>query len=129
MLTVCISLDVFFFLMIRRPPRSTLFPYSTLFRSLGPLTNPAGAPNQVIGVSDGPFLEHMAMALARLGGRSALVVSSEDGLDEVSVSAPTRVVELRDGKVDTYTVTPEELGVESAPIEAIGSGPPDENAR
>ena len=101
----------------------------TIFNLLGPLTNPAGAPYQVIGVSDGPFLEHMAMALARLGGRSALVVSSEDGLDEVSISAPTRVVELRDGKVETYTVTPEDLGVESAPIEAIGSGPPEENAR
>ena len=101
----------------------------TIFNLLGPLTNPAGAPHQVIGVSDGPFLEHMAMALARLGGRSALVVSSEDGLDEVSISAPTRVVELRDGKVETYTVTPEDLGVESAPIEAIGSGPPEENAR
>ena len=83
----------------------------TIFNLLGPLTNPAGAPHQVIGVSDGPFLEHMAMALARLGGRSALVVSSEDGLDEISIAAPTRVVELRDGKVDTYTVTPEELGV------------------
>ena len=101
----------------------------TIFNLLGPLTNPAGAPHQVIGVSDGPFLEHMAMALARLGGRSALVVSSEDGLDEVSISAPTRVVELRDGKVETYTVTPEELGVESAPVETIGSGPPEENAR
>jgi anthranilate phosphoribosyltransferase len=101
----------------------------TIFNLLGPLTNPAGAPHQVIGVSDGPFLEHMAMALARLGGRSALVVSSEDGLDEVSISAPTRVVELRDGKVETYTITPEDLGVESAPIEAIGSGPPEENAR
>jgi anthranilate phosphoribosyltransferase len=101
----------------------------TIFNLLGPLTNPAGAPHQVIGVSDGPFLEHMAMALARLGGRSALVVSSEDGLDEISISAPTRVVELRDGKVETYTVTPEELGVERASIEEIGSGPPEENAR
>ena len=101
----------------------------TIFNLLGPLTNPADAPNQVIGVSDGPFLEHMAMALARLGGRSALVVSSEDGLDEISISAPTRVVELRDGKVETYTVTPEDLGVERAPIDAIAFGAPDENAR
>ena len=101
----------------------------TIFNLLGPLTNPAGAPHQVIGVSDGPFLEHMAMALARLGGRSALVVSSEDGLDEISISAPTRVVELKDGKVETYTVTPEELGVERTPIEDVGSGPPEENAR
>ena len=101
----------------------------TIFNLLGPLTNPAGAPHQVIGVSDGPFLEHMAMALARLGGRSALVVSSEDGLDEISISAPTRVVELRDGKVETYTVTPEDLGVERAPIDAIAFGAPDQNAR
>jgi anthranilate phosphoribosyltransferase len=101
----------------------------TIFNLLGPLTNPADAPHQVIGVSDGPFLEHMAMALARLGGRSALVVSSEDGLDEISISAPTRVVELRDGKVESYTVTPEDLGVERAPIDAIAFGAPDENAR
>jgi anthranilate phosphoribosyltransferase len=101
----------------------------TIFNLLGPLTNPAGAPHQVIGVSDGPFLEHMAMALARLGGRSALVVSSEDGLDEISISAPTRVVELRDGKVETYTVTPEDLGVERTPIDTIAFGAPEENAR
>jgi len=101
----------------------------TIFNLLGPLTNPAGAPNQVIGVSDGPFLEHMAMALARLGGRSALVVSSEDGLDEISIAAPTRVVELRDGKVETYTVTPEDLGVERTPIDTIAFGAPEENAR
>jgi anthranilate phosphoribosyltransferase len=101
----------------------------TIFNLLGPLTNPADAPHQVIGVSDGPFLEHMAMALARLGGRSALVVSSEDGLDEISISAPTRVVELRDGKVETYRVTPEDLGVERAPIDAIAFGAPEENAR
>jgi anthranilate phosphoribosyltransferase len=101
----------------------------TIFNLLGPLTNPADAPHQVIGVSDGPFLEHMAMALARLGGRSALVVSSEDGLDEISIAAPTRVVELRDGKVETYTVTPEDLGVERTPIDAIAFGAPEENAR
>ena len=101
----------------------------TIFNLLGPLTNPAGAPHQVIGVSDGPFLEHMAMALARLGGRSALVVSSEDGLDEISIAAPTRVVELRDGKVEKYTVTPEELGVERTPIDTIAFGAPEENAR
>ena len=101
----------------------------TIFNLLGPLTNPAGAPHQVIGVSDGPFLEHMASALARLGGRSALFVSSEDGLDEISMSAPTRVVELRDGKVEEHVITPEELGVGRAPLDAIGSGPPEENAR
>jgi anthranilate phosphoribosyltransferase len=100
----------------------------TIFNLLGPLTNPAGAPHQVIGVSDGPFLEHMASALARLGGRSALVVSSEDGLDEISISAPTRVVELRDGKVETFTVTPEDLGVERAPLDEIRSGSPEDNA-
>jgi anthranilate phosphoribosyltransferase len=110
-------------------PVRTALGVRTIFNLLGPLTNPADAPHQVIGVSDGPFLEHMAMALARLGGRSALVVSSEDGLDEISIAAPTRVVELRDGKVETYTVTPEDLGVERTPIDTIAFGAPEENAR
>ena len=70
----------------------------TIFNFLGPLTNPAGATRQLIGVSDPAFLETMAAALKMLGARAALVVSSMDGLDELSVSAPTRVVELRDGR-------------------------------
>ena len=78
----------------------------TIFNFLGPLTNPAGATHQVIGVSDPGKVETMAAALGELGAESALVVSSADGLDEFSVSGATRVVELRDGELSTYDVTP-----------------------
>jgi anthranilate phosphoribosyltransferase len=100
----------------------------TIFNFLGPLTNPAGASRQLIGVADGAYLAPIAAALGELGGRSALVVSSEDGLDEISVSAPTRVVELRDGALHELTVTPEDLGVERAPAEALAAGSPERNA-
>jgi anthranilate phosphoribosyltransferase len=100
----------------------------TIFNLLGPLTNPAGATRQVIGVSDPAYLETMAGALARLGSESALIVSSEDGLDELSVSAPTRVVELRDGRIDSFTLTPEEAGLERAPADSLAHGDPAENA-
>jgi len=100
----------------------------TIFNLLGPLTNPAGARRQVIGVSDPSYLETMAGALARLGSESALVVSAEDGLDELSVSAPTRVVELRDGRIDSFTVTPEEAGLERSSGDSLAQGDPDQNA-
>jgi anthranilate phosphoribosyltransferase len=101
----------------------------TIFNFLGPLTNPAGAERQVIGVSEPSYLETIATALGELGGTRALVVSSVDGLDEISVSDETRCVELRDGEIDSYTVTPEELGVERVPAQAVRHGTPDENAR
>jgi anthranilate phosphoribosyltransferase len=100
----------------------------TIFNLLGPLTNPAGAKRQVIGVSDPGYLETMAGALARLGSESALIVSAEDGLDELSVSAPTRVVELKDGRLDSFTLTPEEAGLERASADSLAQGEPDENA-
>ena len=100
----------------------------TIFNFLGPLTNPAGATRQLIGVADPAFLETIASALRELGGRSALVVSSEDGLDEISVSGPTRVFELREGAVAARTLTPEELGIEPAPADAISAGTPEQNA-
>jgi anthranilate phosphoribosyltransferase len=100
----------------------------TIFNLLGPLTNPAGARRQVIGVSDPAYLETMAGALARLGSESALIVSAEDGLDELSVSAPTRVVELREGRIDTFTLTPEEAGLERLPADGLAQGGPGENA-
>ena len=101
----------------------------TIFNFLGPLTNPAGAERQVIGVSEPAYLETMAAALGALGGRRALVVSSADGLDEISVSDETRCVELRDGEIESYTVTPEDLGVERVPFDAVRFGDPAENAR
>src|SRR5215218_8836909 len=100
----------------------------TIFNFLGPLTNPAGARRQVIGVSDAGKLETMAAALGELGAERALVVSSADGLDEFSVSGATRVVELRDGRLSTYDVTPEEVGLEPASDGAVGAGTPEQNA-
>ena len=101
----------------------------TIFNFLGPLTNPAGARRQVIGVSDPAKLETMAAALGELGTDRALVVSSADGLDEFSVSGATRVVELRDGQLASYDVTPEQVGIDRAADGAVGAGTPDENAR
>jgi anthranilate phosphoribosyltransferase len=101
----------------------------TVFHFLGPLTNPAGARCQVIGVSDPSRLETMAAALGELGTDRALVVSSADGLDEFSVSGATRVVELREGRLAIYDVTPEEVGLERASDGAVGAGTPDANAR
>jgi len=101
----------------------------TIFNYLGPLTNPAGARRQVIGVSDHTKLETMAAALGELGTDRALVVSSADGLDEFSVSGATRVVELRDGHLASYEVTPEQVQLEPWPDGAVGAGTPHENAR
>jgi anthranilate phosphoribosyltransferase len=100
----------------------------TIFNFLGPLTNPAGATRQVIGVSDPAFLEVIAGALARLGARKALVVSSADGLDELSTAGATRVVELDGGALRTYEVTPEEVGLARSSYEHLAGGPPDANA-
>jgi anthranilate phosphoribosyltransferase len=105
----------------------------TIFNMLGPLTNPAGATRQLIGISDPCFLETIAGALALLGSRRALVVSGEDGLDEISSTAPTRVVELDGEDIRHYTLTPEELGLgpadpsslPSPPSTAAGAAPPE----
>jgi len=101
----------------------------TIFNFLGPLTNPAGAKRQVIGVSDPARIETLALALAELGAESALVVSSADGLDEFSVSGTTRVVELKDGSLTTYDVSPDEVGLAVAGDGAVAAGTPDQNAR
>jgi anthranilate phosphoribosyltransferase len=100
----------------------------TIFNFLGPLTNPAGARRQLIGVSDPRYLETMAGALEVLGTKHSLLVSSDDQLDELSTSAPTRVVEVDAGGVRSYSVTPEEVGLERSPLEAIPGGDPGQNA-
>ena len=100
----------------------------TIFNFLGPLTNPAGASRQLIGVSDPAYLETMAGALALLGTEHAMLVSSEDGLDELSISAPTRVVEVLAGELHTYVVAPEELELERAEANEIPGGDPPANA-
>nr|VFJ47347.1 MAG: anthranilate phosphoribosyltransferase [Candidatus Kentron sp. FW]VFJ60684.1 MAG: anthranilate phosphoribosyltransferase [Candidatus Kentron sp. FW] len=91
----------------------------TVFNLLGPLTNPAGAPNQVLGVFGDEWVEPIARVLSRLGSRHALVVHAEDGLDEISIGSPTRVAELKEGQVNTYTLTPEQFGMARANIDAI----------
>ena len=100
----------------------------TVFNILGPLTNPAGAEAQVLGVADATLAEKLAQVLARLGTKHALVVYGEDGLDEVSVSAATQVYELKDGQVVTSTLHPDDVGLPTHPQDAMRGGSPEENA-
>ena len=86
----------------------------TIFNLLGPLTNPANAPCQVVGVFSAEWVEPLAKVFAHLGSRHVLVVHGEDGLDEISICAPTQVSELKDGAVSSYTVTPEQFGLTRA---------------
>jgi anthranilate phosphoribosyltransferase len=100
----------------------------TIFNLLGPLTNPAGANRQLIGVADPTFVEHIAAALARLGARRALIVSSLDGLDEMSTSANTRVVEVRETGLRSYEVAPEDVGLARSDLGTVAGGSPEANA-
>ncbi|MFI5123176.1 MAG: anthranilate phosphoribosyltransferase [Vicinamibacteria bacterium] len=100
----------------------------TIFNFLGPLTNPAGATRQLLGVSDRRYQETIAEALLGLGCERALVVCSDDGVDEISVSGRTRVVEVADGRTEEWFLTPEDLGIERAELAAIAGGSPADNA-
>ncbi|HTU78770.1 MAG TPA: anthranilate phosphoribosyltransferase [Solirubrobacteraceae bacterium] len=104
----------------------------TIFNLLGPLTNPAGARRQLIGVSDPAYMARIAGALARLGVDRALVVAGEDGLDEVSASAATRVAEVNGEEIEHYVLTPREAGIEpsdgSRSSRAPAGGTPAQNA-
>lgn len=91
----------------------------TLFNVLGPLTNPAGAENQVLGVFHPDLVGIQARVLQRLGSQHVLAVNGADGLDEITISGPTYVAELKDGQVNEYTVTPEVFGLKSAPLDDI----------
>ncbi|PSP58896.1 anthranilate phosphoribosyltransferase [Halobacteriales archaeon QH_7_66_36] len=99
----------------------------TIFNVLGPLTNPAGADAQVVGVYDPDLVPVLARALSRLGVDRALVVHGS-GLDEIALHGETVVAELDDSEIEEYTITPADLGLDSAPIEAIAGGTPEENA-
>jgi anthranilate phosphoribosyltransferase len=101
----------------------------TIFNLLGPLTNPANASAQVVGVYSAAVVEKLAQALAMLGLRRALVVHGRDGLDEITITGPTLVAEVRDGQVRTYEIAPENFGVERAPLSEIMGGDVEENAR
>lgn len=100
----------------------------TIFNILGPLANPAGADRQLLGLYDRSKTELIAYVLGELGLARALVVGSHDGLDEISISEPTRVSELNGGQVRTYDLTPEELGLKRYPLSEVIGGGPAENA-
>jgi anthranilate phosphoribosyltransferase len=100
----------------------------TVFNLLGPLTNPAHASGQVVGVYSADLVEKLAEALSMLGIHRALVVHGLDGLDEITVTAPTRVAEVREGKVRTYEITPEEFGMMRVKLETLAGGDAAANA-
>lgn len=101
----------------------------TVFNILGPLSNPAGANMQLLGVYDGELVEPMAQVLSRLGVKNAMVVYGMDGLDEISVSAPTSVCEVRNGRFRNYILEPERFGMTKCSKSDLTGGTPEENAR
>ncbi len=100
----------------------------SIFNMLGPLTNPAAANCQILGVYAPELTEMFARALQKLGSRRVFVVHGHDGLDEISVCAPTRISELNDGRIQTYDISPEQFFGEPAESEALAGGDPAENA-
>jgi len=91
----------------------------TIFNVLGPLTNPAGAPNQVLGVFSKDWVVPLAEVLKQLGSEHVLVVNAEDGLDEISIGSPTLVAELKNGEVKSYTIQPEDFGMQRADLSSV----------
>jgi anthranilate phosphoribosyltransferase len=100
----------------------------TVFNLLGPLTNPAGATHQLTGIYDGDLTELIAQVLRNLGTARAMIVHGLEGLDEISLSGPTRVSELKEGQIRTYTLTPEELSLKRCRLEELRGGSPEECA-
>ena len=101
----------------------------TAFNLLGPITNPAGARHQIVGVSDGAAVPKIAKVLRELGAEHALVVRGRDGLDELSICAPTVIHELAGGRVSTYELAPEDVGLTTADVRELRGGDAVENAR
>jgi len=100
----------------------------TVFNIIGPLTNPAGAKAQVLGVADGSLVEKLAPVLQSLGCNHALVVHGEDGLDEITVTGKTQICELKDGRIKSYFISPEDFGLSRASLSSLRGGTADENA-
>ena len=100
----------------------------TVFNLLGPLTNPAHASAQVVGVYSAELVEKLAEALKELGLQRALVVHGHDGLDEITITGPSKVAEVRDGQVRTYEVSPEQFGLQRGTLDKIAGGDVQENA-
>lgn len=101
----------------------------TIFNVLGPLTNPAGVPNMVMGVFSDELLETMAEVLRKLGARHVLVVYSADGLDEISVGDKTEVAELKDGSVRRFAIQPEDFGMQRKSLDAIQAEGPEQSVK
>jgi len=101
----------------------------TVFNLLGPLTNPAGASRQLLGVFDESLTETLARVLHYLGSRAALVVHGLDGLDEITLTGPTRVSELKQGQVKNYTISPEDFGLKPCRLDDLRGGDPSHNAQ
>lgn len=99
----------------------------TIFNLLGPLTNPANAPNQVLGVFSDQWVEPVAEVLQRLGSEHVLVVHAEDGMDEISIGAPTRVAELKQGRVRVFTIQPEQFGLKRSEVSKLAVTSPSES--
>ncbi len=102
--------------------------FRTIFNIVGPLTNPVGARNQIIGVFRLNLVNHVAETLARLGTEHSLVVHGEDGLDEISISSPTNVAEIKNDKINAYTITPEQFGLTRGKLTDITGGDATQNA-
>lgn len=100
----------------------------TMFNLLGPLTNPAGAQRQVLGVYDRAWVEPIAEVLQTLGSEHAMVVHGHGGLDELSISGPSLVAELKDGEIQVYELSPQDVGLEPAPLETLLGGTAQDNA-
>lgn len=91
----------------------------TIFNVLGPLTNPASAPNQVIGVFDGALVEPLAQVLKQLGSRHVMVVHADDGMDEISITGATQAAELKDGEVKCYSISPEDFSMPAGSLDDL----------
>lgn len=100
----------------------------TIFNILGPLTNPAGAKRQILGVFAGELTETLAMVLGNLGAFDAMVIHGNDGLDEISISDATKVSRFKDGKVENFSIVPEDFGISRNKIEYIRGGKKEDNA-
>jgi anthranilate phosphoribosyltransferase len=100
----------------------------TVFNIIGPLTNPAGARAQVLGVADELLVEKLALVLKGLGCHHALIVHGEDGLDEITITAKTQVSELKSGSITSYSISPEDFGLSRASLESLRGGTASENA-
>ena len=100
----------------------------TVFNIIGPLTNPAGAKAQVLGVAEGSLLEKLALVLQSLGCNHALVVHGDDGLDEITITGKTKVCELKNGRIKKYSISPEDFGLSQTSLENLKGGSADENA-